>query len=99
MPPSCASAIASVSFETDCMTADTIGMFIVSGQASPAFLLYLTTGVRSDTFAGMHVSDVYPGINRYSSNVCEGSSKKYAMEALLGKSVYAISFEPSTIRD
>ena len=39
IPPSFASAIASLSLETDCITAETIGMFIVKGHFSPAFLL------------------------------------------------------------
>ena len=44
-PPSRASAMASLSPETDCMMALTMGMFISSGQASSP-LRYLTSGVR-----------------------------------------------------
>ena len=51
-----------------------IGMFIVSGHSSSP-RLYLTSGVRSETFAGMHLSSVYPGMRRYSLKVLDGSLK------------------------
>ena len=58
IPPSFARATASVSFETDCITAETIGMFIVKGHFSPAFLLYRTIGVFKFTFAGIQSGPV-----------------------------------------
>ena len=56
-PPSLARAMASVSFETDCMIAETIGMFRLSGHSSCP-LRYRTRGVFSETLSGMHCSDV-----------------------------------------
>ena len=56
MPPSFASAIAIVSFETDCIIADTIGMFRESGHSSCPFL-YFTSGVFRLTAAGMHSAE------------------------------------------
>jgi len=50
MPPSRASAAASFSPETDCITAETSGMLMLSGLASPT--RNLQTGVLSDTFCG-----------------------------------------------
>ena len=70
-PPSFASAMAIVSFETACMMAETIGMFIVIFGCSP--FLYFTSGVFRETFVGMHLSEEYPGTRRYSPNVCDGS--------------------------
>ena len=54
-PPSFASATASLSPETDCMMAETIGMLSDIAGSSP--FLYFTRGVLSDTFAGMHSLD------------------------------------------
>ena len=54
-PPSFASAIAIVSFETACMIADVMGMFIESFGSSP--FLNFTSGVFSETLFGMHLSD------------------------------------------
>ena len=51
MPPSWASATASLGPETDCMMAETIGTFRVIGDSSPR--LNLQSGVLSDTLAGM----------------------------------------------
>ena len=70
-PPSRANATAIVSFETDCMHAETNGMFIDSGESSP--FLNLHRGVRNVTFEGTQFSDEYDGTRRYSENVCEGS--------------------------
>ena len=66
-PPLFASATARRSPETDCMIADVIGMFSVIALSSP--FLNLTSGVFSETFAGMHALDEYPGISRYSLKV------------------------------
>ena len=55
MPPSLASAMAIVSFETDCIIAEVIGMLIRSLQSSPR--LNLTSGVDRSTFAGMQSVD------------------------------------------
>jgi hypothetical protein len=49
-PPSLARAIAILSSETDCMTADTSGMFMESGASSPC--LYFAMGVFKDVFKG-----------------------------------------------
>ena len=56
-PPSLASATASVSFDTDCMIAETIGIFRLMGQSSCP-LRYLTSGVLSETRSGTHSSAV-----------------------------------------
>ena len=66
-PPSFARAIAILSSDTDCMIADTIGMFMEIAGSSP--FLYFTRGVFKDTFAGMHSEEEYPGTNKYSPNV------------------------------
>ena len=50
-PPSRASAMAMRSSDTACMMADTSGMFSMTGLCSPR--AKRTTGVRSDTLAGM----------------------------------------------
>ena len=50
MPPSRASAEASFSPETDCITADTSGMLILNGLGSPTRCLQI--GVFSETFCG-----------------------------------------------
>ena len=52
-----ASAMASLSSETACITAETIGMFIVRGHFSPAFLLNFTTGVQRLTLSGTQSAD------------------------------------------
>ena len=54
MPPSFASAIAIVSFDTDCIIADAKGTFRVIAGSSP--FLNLTRGVFRLTFAGMQSS-------------------------------------------
>ena len=64
--------MASFSPETDCMMADTIGMFISSGQSSCP-LRYLTSGVRRLTAVGTLAEEEYPGISRYSPKVRDGS--------------------------
>ena len=55
MPPSLASATAILSSETDCMIADTIGMFIEMAGSSP--LRNLVRGVFRLTFAGIHSAE------------------------------------------
>ena len=65
--------MASLSSETDCITADTKGMFIVIALSSP--FLNFTTGVFKLTLAGIHSAEVYPGTSKYSPKVCDGSSK------------------------
>ena len=57
MPPSLARAIASVSFDTDCIIAEAIGMLRQIGHSSSPFL-NLTSGVLRLTFAGMHSFEV-----------------------------------------
>ncbi len=52
MPPSRARAMPIFSPETACMTAETMGTFMVRGHSSP--FLNLTTGVFRETLAGMH---------------------------------------------
>ena len=49
-PPSRARAMAMRSSDTDCMTAETRGMFIERGGSSPRRKRH--RGVRSETFAG-----------------------------------------------
>ena len=71
IPPSFASAIAIVSFDTDCIIAETSGIFIEIAGSSP--FLNFTRGVFSDTLEGMQFASEYPGIRRYSLNVREGS--------------------------
>ena len=55
-PPSLASAMAIVSFDTACMMADTIGMFMRRGHSSWP-LRYFTSGVCRLTAAGMHSAE------------------------------------------
>ena len=52
MPPSLARAMPMRSPETACMTAETMGTFMVRAGSSP--LRYFTTGVLRETLAGMH---------------------------------------------
>ena len=66
-PPSLARAAASFSPETDCITAETRGMFMVRAGAS--FILNLHRGVTNDTFWGVHAEEEYPGPSRYSEKV------------------------------
>ena len=57
MPPSFASAMASVSLDTDCMTAEVRGMFReMAGSSWP--LRNLTSGVFRLTLSGMQSSEV-----------------------------------------
>ena len=56
-PPSFASATASVSLDTDCIMADTMGILRESGHASSS-LRYFTSGVRRDTLSGTHSGEV-----------------------------------------
>ena len=56
-----------LSSETDCIQAETNGMFIDSGDSSP--FLNLHNGVRNETFEGTQFSDEYVGMRRYSENV------------------------------
>ena len=55
IPPSRASAAASFSPETDCMTAETSGMLMLSGLGSPTRCLQI--GVFRDTFCGVHAAE------------------------------------------
>lgn len=55
-PPSFASAMASLSSETDCMIADTMGIFREMAGSSP--LRKRVSGVRSETLAGTQSSAV-----------------------------------------
>ena len=72
MPPSFARATAIFSPETDCMIAETIGIFIeIAGSSTP--FLYFTSGVLRLTLLGMHSAEEYPGTRRYSLNVRDGS--------------------------
>ena len=80
-PPSTARATASLSPETDCMIAETRGIFIVIAGCSP--FLNLTSGVFRLTFAGTHSLEEYPGMRRYSLKVCDGSLIKVAIKFIL----------------
>ena len=51
-PPSFASAMASLSSDTACMMAETMGIFMDRGGSSP--LRYFTSGVLRLTLAGLH---------------------------------------------
>ena len=70
-PPSRARAMAMLSSETDCIHAETKGIFTDKGDSSP--FLNLHKGVLSETFEGTQFSEEYAGTRRYSENVCEGS--------------------------
>ena len=37
---------------------------------------YKSARIISETFAGIHSEEEYPGTSKYSPNVCDGSSKK-----------------------
>ncbi len=52
MPPSFARAMPICSPDTACMTAETMGTFMVRDGSSPR--RYFTTGVLRETLAGMH---------------------------------------------
>ena len=71
-PPSLDRATASLSLETDCMMAETMGIFKLIAGSSP--FLNFTSGVTSVTLSGIHSEEEYPGTNRYSLKVCAGSS-------------------------
>ena len=60
-----------VSLDTDCMMAETSGIFMVRDGVSP--LRYLTMAVFRLTLAGMHSAEEYPGTSRYSPKVRLGS--------------------------
>ena len=77
-PPSFARAIAIRSSDTDCMIAETIGILRVIGDSSSSGR-YFTSGVLSETFAGMQFSSVYPGSRRYSLNVWDIPSRIIAI--------------------
>ncbi len=66
-----ANAIASVSFETDCMIADTIGMFNLMDGSSP-FENFVMGAARS-TFSGKQSLVVRFGSSKYSLKVLETS--------------------------
>ncbi len=51
-PPSMARATASRSPDTDCIMAETMGIFMEMAGSSPR--RNFTSGVRSDTFSGTH---------------------------------------------
>ena len=55
IPPSRASAAESFSPETDCITAETRGMLMLSELVSPARNLH--TGVLKETLCGAHVAE------------------------------------------
>ena len=68
-PPSLASAIPISSPDTDCIIADTIGMFAEYFGSSP--FLNFTSGVFNDTLFGIHSSVVKFGNNKNSLNVLD----------------------------
>ena len=72
-PPLRANSIASSGPETDCMIAETNGMFSSIRAFSP--LLCLTRGVLSDTLPGWQAFVVKPGISKYSPKVLDTSFK------------------------
>ena len=72
-PPFRASAIANPESETDCIIAETNGMFSSMADFSP--FLYFTKGVFNETLVGIHCFVVRPGISRYSPKVLDTSSK------------------------
>ena len=59
--------------ETDCMIAETKGIFNSIADFSPD--LNFTSGVFNETFAGIHSLVVKPGISKYSPNVLDTSFK------------------------
>ena len=71
--PSLAKAIAILSSDTACIIAETNGTFSDNAGSSP--FLNLTSGVFKLTFSARHSVDEYPGTNKYSLKVCDGSSK------------------------
>lgn len=72
-PPLRANSIASLGPETDCMIAETKGIFNSIADFSPD--LNFTSGVFNETFAGIHSLVVKPGISKYSPNVLDTSFK------------------------
>jgi hypothetical protein len=77
IPPSRARATAILLSDTDCIIAETNGMFSEIADSSP--LRNFTAGVLSEIFEGIHSADEYPGIIRYSPNVREGSEQIIAI--------------------
>ena len=72
-PPSRARAAASFSPDTDCITAETRGMFM--DRAGASFIRYLQRGVTKLTFCGVQAEEEYPGTSSYSEKVWDGSLK------------------------
>ena len=71
-PPLRASSMANSGPDTDCIIAETKGMFNSIADCVPR--LYFTNGVRSETLEGTHCLVVRPGISKYSPKVLETSS-------------------------
>ena len=67
--------------ETDCMMAETMGMLRERAGSSPR--RNFTSGVLSETLAGMFSAEEYPGTSRYSEKVWDSPSKNVAMCWLL----------------
>ena len=76
-PPSLAREIAIVSFETDCIMEETIGMFSFIFASEP--ILNRVNEVERDTLDGICFEVERRGINRYSLNVCETPSQNIAI--------------------
>jgi len=76
-PPFLANAIARLWSETDCIIAETAGIFNCISDFSP--FENLTRGTFNETLAGKQSLDVSPGIRRYSLNVLETSLKYCAI--------------------
>ena len=72
-PPLRASSMANLGPDTDCMIAETKGMFSSIAGFSPT--LCFTSGVFSETLVGTHCLVVKPGISKYSPNVLDTSFK------------------------
>jgi hypothetical protein len=62
------------------MMADTNGIFSEMAGFSPS--LNFVRGVFKLTFSGLHFMDEYPGINKYSLKVLDGSSIYIAISIL-----------------
>jgi len=76
-PPFLARAIAILSSDTDCIIADTKGMFKYKSDSEP--FLNFVNGVLRLILSGVHSFVVKPGIKRYSLNVLEISFTICAM--------------------
>ena len=92
-PPLRARAMANPESDTDCIIAETKGIFSSIADFSP--FLNFTKGVFNETLAGMHCFVVKPGIRRYSPNVLETFSQRFGSFYILPSSLHEALLVPT----